>query len=144
MDKFSELVHQIIVGGKTYQLKTVAHELGYEYDTLYARLNKRVEFKADEVRKLLGVVPDMRLISYLLEKTDYIAVDSMLVPENADDKGISDGVQELVVQAADVLKAVRSALSDQKIDHLENRKIMDEIDEVERTLALLSLRLSTK
>ncbi len=143
-DAFSELVHQVIIGEKTYQLKTVAHEFGLDYHTFYGRLNKRVAFKADEIRKLLGIVPDLRLIAYLLEKTDYIAVDSMAVPENADEGDISDGVQQLVLQAADVLKAVRSALTDQKIDHQDNRKIMDEIDEVERTLALLSLRLSSK
>ena len=144
MDEFSELVHQVIIGEKKYQLKRVAHNLGYKYAAYYARLNKRVAFKAAEIRALVGEVPDLRLISYLLEKTDYIAVNSMAVPENPDEEDISDGVQELVVQAADVLKAVRSALDDQKIDHQENRKIMDEIDEVERTLALLSLRLSTK
>jgi len=144
MDKFSELVHQILVNEDNHSLKNIAHDMGMKYDTFYARLVKRVAFKPSEIRILLGLIPDLRLISYLLEKTDYIAVDSMAVPENADEGDISDGVQELVVQAADVLKAVRLALNDQKIDHLENRKIMDEIDEVERTLALLSLRLSSK
>jgi len=144
MDTFSKLVHQTLSSDNSYNIKEIAHEMAMEYDTFYARIIGRVMFKPEEIKRLLEIVQDIKLISYFLENTNYIAANKIKIPENPESSEVLDGVQELVLDAADVLKSAKTAMNDKFINPNENRDILEKMEEVERTLALLNMRLISK
>ena len=74
---FAELAHRILVHERGWSLQEVAEKMGMKYHTLYARLRGRVSFTPEEVRSVLGFVPEARLADFLREGTAFIAVDRM-------------------------------------------------------------------
>lgn len=138
---FAELAHRILVHERGWSLQEVAEKMGMKYHTLYARLRGRVSFTPEEVRALLTIVPDARLANFLLESTPFIAVDRALV-DSKSDTDVHRGATKSVLEASDVLRAVEQGLIDQKIDHVDRARIVQEINEAERALAALRARLT--
>ena len=138
---FSEWAHRILVHDRGWSLQEVAEKMGMKYHTLYARLRGRVSFTPEEVRSLLTIVPDARLANFMLESTPFIAVDRALV-DGKSDLDVHRGATRSVLEASDVLRAVEAGLQDQKIDHVDRARIVQEINEAERALAALRARLT--
>jgi transcriptional regulator with XRE-family HTH domain len=138
---FAELAHRILVHERGWSLQEVAEKMGMKYHTLYARLRGRVSFTPEEVRALLMIVPDARLANFLLENTPFIAVDRALV-DSKSDVDVHRGATKSVLEVSDVLRAVEAGLVDQKIDHVDRARIVQEINEAERALAALRARLT--
>ncbi len=138
---FAELAHRILVHERGWSLQEVAEKMGMKYHTLYARLRGRVSFTPEEVRSLLTIVPDARLANFMLEGTPFIAVDRALV-DSKSDIDVHRGTTRSVLEVSDVLRAVEAGLQDQKIDHVDRARIVQEINEAERALAALRARLT--
>lgn len=138
---FAELAHRILVHERGWSLQEVAEKMGMKYHTLYARLRGRVSFTPEEVRALLMIVPDARLANFLLDSTPFIAVDRALV-DGKSDTDVHRGATKSVLEVSDVLRAVEQGLVDQKIDHIDRARIVQEINEAERALAALRARLT--
>lgn len=138
---FAELAHRILVHERGWSLQEVAEKMSMKYHTLYARLRGRVSFTPEEVRALLTIVPDARLANFLLESTPFIAVDRALV-DSKSDTDVHRGATKSVLEVSDVLRAVEAGLQDQKIDHVDRARIVQEINEAERALAALRARLT--
>jgi len=138
---FAGLVYTMLITNKEYSIEEVARGLGMSYATLHSRLINRTCFSADEIRRLVQVAPNVRLVTYLLEPSRFIAADRVdgqpgSVPEN-----IHRGATQVVVNAAGLLSAIDEAMADLKIDHREAADILREIEFARRTLASLKLRI---
>ena len=131
----------MLIAEKKWPLKDVAKRMGMQYATLHARLHQRVVFSPEEVRDLIGAAPDIRLIEFFLDDTPFIAVDRTALPEGSEIETLHLGATRTVLEAADVLRAVETALDDARIDHRERAKIGKEIAEAEHALAALRSRL---
>lgn len=140
--EFADLVYTVLVAEKKYPLKDVAERMGMQYATLHARLNQRVVFSPEEVRALIQAAPDIRLISYFLEGTPFIAVERAAFEKETAAASLHFGATQTVLEAADVLRVVEKSLADDRIDHRERAQIAKEIAEAERALAALRNRLA--
>jgi hypothetical protein len=138
--EFAELVHHVLFGGNTFSPKAIASAMGISYDTLYARARNEVMLSADEIRALISVAPDVRLVNYLLRGTNFVAADRIGADET-DNELIHRGATRIVIEATDVLEAVERALGDARIDHRDALGIVAEIEAAERALASLRLRV---
>ncbi|WP_377295386.1 phage regulatory CII family protein [Rhizobium sp. SG2393] len=135
---FAQIVYQVVVVEKIVALERAAAALGMGYDALYARVNGRTHFTADEIAALIACVPDPRLVGYLLRHSNLVAVER--VEDGLDDpeQEITRATHRILIEAADVLEAVDHAFKDKRIDHREALVIQQEIEVAER--ALLTLR----
>lgn len=135
---FAQIVYQVVVAEKVVPLEKAAAALGMGYDALYARINGRTHFTADEIAALIACVPDPRLVGYLLRHSNLVAVERVESAADEAEQEIIRATHRILIEAADVLEAVDQALTDKRIDHREALTIQQEIEVAER--ALLTLR----
>jgi hypothetical protein len=84
-------------------------------------------------------VPDIRLANALLEGTPFVAADRA---EESDERGgVLALTHAVVIQVADILRAVKQGLSDDKLDHRDRARIKAEAAEAENLLASLRVLL---
>lgn len=141
-EDFAALVYKILVIEKKPTLETVAEKLEMKYSTLYARVNARVPFSAEEINRLIAIVDDKRLCDFLLRGTGFIAVERIDEIDDVDPlESVRSGATASLLEASDVLREVELGLSDQRIDHRDRTRIEAEIDDAERALAGLRLVL---
>ena len=144
-EEFAQLVHQVLVMEKRYDMEEVAKKCGVSYDTFYARVSNRVLFSIEEIRLLIRAAPDARFVGYLLANTPFVAA------ERADLDGLIDEPLEsirrtsvhMVIDASAVAHAIELAIADKRIDHREAQVINNEIDEAERALATVREHVQT-
>ena len=132
--KFALIVYQVLVVEKKQVLKQLAPKLGLTYDTLYARINGRVPFSANEISTLIQEVPDLRLINYFLDNSPYLPVKRHDGATNHNDT-VQRGATRSVLEASDVLREVERSLRDDHINHKDKAKIKKEISSAESALA---------
>lgn len=135
---FAQIVYQVVVVEKIVALEQAAAALGMGYDALYARINGRTHFTADEIAALIACVPDPRLVGYLLRHSNLVAVERVDGELDDAEQEIMRATHRILIEAADVLEAVDHAFKDKRIDHREAMTIQQEIEVAER--ALLTLR----
>ena len=113
-------------------------------DVFRSRLREdgRTIFSADEIRRVLSHVPDLRLVRYFLEDTPFLAVERPEPTRAVDDKDIHLGATRAVIEATDILREVERGLSDEKLDHIDLHRIRIELSDAERALGALRARLS--
>lgn len=138
---FAELVHRLLTGSDRTDIEATARAMGMPYHTFYNRLRNTTPFSADEIRRLLAVLPDARLLHFLLEGTRFVPAERMNAVDAPEDVDIQRGAERIAIEAADVLRATYLALADRRIDHRDARVIRDEIDIAERALASLRQHL---
>lgn len=147
---FADIVYTILVVEKNPDIEAVATVLGMTYAVLHSRLINRTCFSADEIRALIRTVPDPRLVSYLLEGTKFVAADRAVADldamgQQSERSALRDAIQRaatrVVVEAADVLEIVDTALAGGGMDHREERLVLKEINETEQALASLRVRI---
>lgn len=139
---FADLVYRVMIGEKRYRLEAIAPAMGLSYDALHARVHNRVSFTAEEIRQLIAAAPDPRFVTYILRGTRYVAAER---PDAATDPvpdAVHRGAARIVIEAADVLEAVETALCDGRIDHRDGLAILKEIEIAERALASLRTRIN--
>lgn len=147
--EFADIVYTILVVEKTPGIEVAAAALGMTYAVMHSRLINRTCFSADEMNALIRAVPDVRLVSYLLEGTDFVAADRPLQdvhPEIAETMGIAGlqrGATRVVVDATGILELVDAALAGGGLDHRKEAMVLKEIEATERALATLRLRIDS-
>lgn len=135
---FAQIVYQVVITEKVVPLEKAAAALGMGYDALYARINGRTHFTADEIAALIACVPDPRLVGYLLRHSNLVAVERVEGEMEDAEQEIMRATHRILIEAADVLEAVDHAFKDKRIDHRDAMIIQKEIEVAER--ALLTLR----
>lgn len=135
---FAQIVYQVVITEKVVPLEKAAAALGMGYDALYARINGRTHFTADEIAALIACVPDPRLVGYLLRHSNLVAVERVEGELEDAEQEIMRATHRILIEAADVLEAVDHAFKDKRIDHRDAMIIQKEIEVAER--ALLTLR----
>lgn len=135
---FAQIVYQVVITEKVVPLEKAAAALGMGYDALYARINGRTHFTADEIAALIACVPDPRLVGYLLRHSNLVAVERVEGALDDAEQEIMRATHRILIEAADVLEAVDHAFKDKRIDHRDAMIIQKEIEVAER--ALLTLR----
>lgn len=144
--EFASLVYQIVVTEKLYSAKKVAMDMGLGYDAFHARAVNRTPFSADEIRRLIRVVPDSRLVAWLLRGTPFVGADRVAALDGDSDpeiEAIHLSATRIVLEAADVLETVEAALEDHRIDHRDALEIREQIETAEQALASLGARLKS-
>ena len=150
-EKFASLVHLILTVEKPKgkEIKTVARKMGVEESTLRSRIRtdgQRTKFTVDEIKNLIAVMDDVRLIDFFLEGTGLIVAKRTATSKQEkklDTKSaIRDGADETVLETTDILEAVLAALKDDKLCHNDKNSIAKEIEDAERALVALRNQLS--
>ena len=137
-EDFAALIYKVLVVEKKLTLEQAADRLGMKYSTLYARVNARVPFSAEEINLLIKFVDDKRLCDWLLRGTGFIAVERNDEIDDDDlHESVRSGATASLLEASDVLREVELGLADHKIDHRDKIRIEAEIDDAERALAAL-------
>ncbi|WP_326493871.1 phage regulatory CII family protein [Rhizobium sp. SL86] len=136
--EFAQLIYQLLVVEKRVSVEQAARAIGMGTDALYARLNGRTVFSADEIAALLGSIPDPRPLAYLVKQSRYLAVERVSGALDDPETDIIRATHRILLEAADVLEAVDTAIHDGRIDHRDALVIQREIEVAER--ALVSLR----
>ena len=136
-EEFAQLVHQVLVMEKRYDMEEVAQKCGVSYDTFYARVSNRIVFSIEEIRRLIRAAPDPRFAGYLLANTPFIAADRVNPADMLDEplESIRRTALLMLVEASEVAEAIENAIADKRIDHREALIINTEIDSAERAVA---------
>jgi hypothetical protein len=138
---FAQLVYQLVVVEKQKNLSEVATELDLTYATMHARLNRRVHFRPAEIRKLIKLLGDTRLVMHFLEETPFVVAERADADTNVRD--VLSLTHRNLFQIVEILRQVRDAVDDGQIDHRERMKLLDEIEEAEIALASLKAAVNT-
>lgn len=136
---FAQLAHRLIIIERIKPADTIAREMGLNYDSLYSRLCQRVPFRPLEVRALIAALEDIRLAMAMLDGTPFMPADRPV--ESEEKGGVLDLTHHVVLQVADILRAVRQGLIDRRLDHRDRAKILEETTEAEGMLASLRVLL---
>ncbi|NOD62113.1 MULTISPECIES: phage regulatory CII family protein [unclassified Ruegeria] len=139
---FASLVHRILTTDTKYSSKNIAAQMGMKYDAFYSRLRNRTLFSADEIQDLIRVMPDVRLVAYLLEETRFVAADRVSTEGDVEEEHLYRATNRIVLEASEVMRAMHQALADHTVDHQEAIKIRLEIEEAERALVALRVHIS--
>ena len=146
---FADIVYTLLVVEKLKRVEDVADAIGLSYASLHARLINRTAFSADEIRAIILLLQDVRLVEYFLEDTNYIPV--LREVERGEGNGSSASAVNLsivqreasrvVIDASDVLEFVDAGVAGGRIDHRIARLALGAIKATERALASLRLTL---
>lgn len=145
---FADLLHQVTVMEKVRSLDDIAAFLGMDYHTLYARVNGRTPFSAEEIRALIHCIADIRLLSYFTDGSAFVPVERAAPAPLPVHPTLQDGLvreaHNAVLEAADILEVIVGALADSKVDHRDSVQIRRELDHCERALASIRRLLDLK
>ncbi len=146
--EFAALIHQLLVLDKVRSVEDVARDMGMEYHTLYARVGRDTPFSAEEIKALIRVVGDIRILKYFTDDSPYVVVERSspcdVAAHDELHKGLVAEAHNTVFEAADLLEAIATALADRKIDHRDALLIRQEVDHCERALAAIRRLLDLK
>jgi signal transduction histidine kinase len=114
--------------------EALAKELGLSYDSFHGRLAGRTQFRAHEIRRLIRLVDDMRLVNHLLDGSNYVAAARIPPAEESSDQ-LQEGMFNLIHHLTSVIRAIEEALRDRRVSHDEQHRILYEVMEAESALA---------
>ncbi|MDH7638037.1 phage regulatory CII family protein [Sphingomonas oryzagri] len=136
---FAMLAYQLLVVEKLISLEDAAEKLGLTYATLHGRLTSRTRFRAEEIRQLIAIIPDQRLLQFFADDSGYVLAkkaDGLL------DEAVSirQAVAASVREAIDVMQVVVASLeAGTFLDHRDRAAIMKEVKEAEGAIATVRL-----
>ena len=136
--QFAELVRRAISRSKRHNHTSVAKGMQMPYQSFYNRVQGITPFSANEIRRLIAVIPDPSLVSYLLQGTPYVAAERLDAEPSSEEEALLQAVHRVIYEASDVLSAVDEALKDKRIDHRDTAVIIEQVEDAERSL--ISLR----
>lgn len=143
-EEFAHIVYTLLVVEKQKSVEEAAVALGMSYASLHSRLIARSPFSADEIQALIRMVPDARLVSYLLDGTAFVAAERVTPPVDRSlaNEAVQRGATKVVVEAADILELVDAVLAGGGLDHRHRKLLLKDIVEAERALATLRLQIA--
>lgn len=146
--EFADLLYTLLVVEKTPSIGEAARSLGMTYATLHSRVVARTCFSADEIRELIRMKPDPRLVSYLLDGTSFVAADRAVAGRSSHralgDRQVQRGVTRVVVEAANVLDIVDASIAGGGLDHRREAIVLEKIADTERALASVRVGVESR
>ena len=88
-------------------VREVAAAMGLSYGALYARLRGRVCFRPEEVRMLVTMVPDPRLVEHMLAGTAFAFIPRVPGAALAADDEVRAALADSLREALEVLDDIR-------------------------------------
>ncbi|WBO24216.1 phage regulatory CII family protein [Sphingomonas abietis] len=137
--EFAMLAYQLLVVEKLVSIEVAAESLGLTYATLHGRLNGRTRFRAGEIRQLIALVPDPRLLQFFADDSGFVLARR---PDGTLDETVSIrlAVAHSVREAIDVMQVVVASLeSGAYLDHRDRAAIMKEVKEAEGAMATVRM-----
>ncbi|RCK26061.1 hypothetical protein TH8_10115 [Thalassospira profundimaris] len=145
---FAQHIKRILGETKT-GIRNAAAGLGMDYHKFYSRLSEgRVVLSADEIAALIKLTGRREIVDYLLDGSRFIAIErfddapSRHAGAYATHGQIQHGANTNVYVAAEILREVDQALLDNKIDHRDRARILEDVHNAEVALASLRAHLS--
>jgi hypothetical protein len=132
---FAMLAYQLLVVEKLISLEDAAERLGLTYATLHGRLTGRTRFRAEEIRHLIAITPDQRLLQFFADDSGYVLARK---PDGTVDEAssIRQAVAASVREAIDVMQVVVASLeAGTFLDHRDRAAILKEVREAEGAIA---------
>lgn len=136
---FAMLAYQLLVVEKLVSLEAAAEKLGLTYATLHGRLTSRTRFRAEEIRQLIAMIPDQRLLQFFADDSGYVLAKKA---DGTLDEAVSirQAVAHSVREAIDVMQVVVASLeAGTFLDHRDRAAIMKEVKEAEGAIATVRL-----
>jgi hypothetical protein len=137
--EFAMLAYQLLVVEKLVSLEDAADKLGLTYATLHGRLTGRTRFRAEEIRKLIRIIPDQRLLQFFADDSNFVLArkpDGMLDEVSS----IRQAVAQSVREAIDVMQVVVASLeAGTFLDHRDRAAILKEVREAEGAIATVRI-----
>jgi hypothetical protein len=133
------LAYQLLVVEKLVSLEEAAEKLGLTYATLHGRLTSRTRFRAEEIRRLVTIVPDQRLLQFFADDSHFVLARK---PDGLMDEAASIrlAVARSVREAIDVMQVVVASLeSGTFLDHRDRAAILKEVKEAEGAIATVRI-----
>ncbi|HTU09567.1 MAG TPA: phage regulatory CII family protein [Allosphingosinicella sp.] len=132
---FAQLVHQVIVMEEKASLAEVATDMGMSYAALHSRIIGRTPFRATEIRRLIEIVTDPRLIRFFIDGRRFVLAarpDPMLDPSASIRIAVAHATQEVV----DLFRIVVASLEvGTELTHRDRATILKELLDTESALA---------
>jgi hypothetical protein len=142
-EDFAHIVYTLLVVERQRTVEEAAVGLGMSYASLHSRVIARRPFSADEIRGLIKFLPDARLVSSLLDGSDFVVAERV-VPAGEQAQAsttVQRGATKVVVEAANILELVDALLAGGGLDHRHKRLLLGDIVDAERALATLRLQI---
>ena len=133
---FARIAYRLLVEERQAGVREVAEALGLSYSAFYARLRGRVPFRPEEARALIALLPDPRLVDYLLVGTPFVAAPRARVSAVPARDGLRDELVGALRRTAGLLEELGERREGQGPE--VGRRLL----EAERTLASLRRRLA--
>jgi len=136
---FAMLAYQLLVVEKLISLEDAAEKLGLTYATLHGRLTGRTRFRAEEIRKLIRIIPDQRLLQFFADDSGFVLARK---PDGTLDEvsSIRQAVAQSVREAIDVMQVVVASLeAGTFLDHRDRAAILKEVREAEGAIATVRI-----
>ncbi len=135
-DPFSHLIYQLLVIEKRAPVAEVAATLGLSPSALYGRMQGRARFRVEEVRALIAVLDDQRLLRWFVDDSRFVV--ARRPRPDAVRRSVIDATSEALHGAVDLMRVVAKALDDGlPLDHRDRAAILTEVVEAETAIANL-------
>lgn len=134
---FANTLHRLLVVDRVRPLRDVAKASGFSYPALYARMTGRVPFSADEIRRVLLEVPDIRLVDALLSGTCFAGFVRAPLAGGLAKRGAVGTAMHAMQQVARIAGDVAALVEDDALDAEALERLGQQILEAERSLAIL-------
>ena len=135
-DGFAQLIYQMLVVEKLAPVGQVADALRLTPSALYGRMHGRSRFRLEEVRALIVLLDDQRLLRWFCDDSRYVV--ARRPAGDAAGQAVLPATVDALHGAIDLMKIVVSALEDgPRLDHRDRAAILKEVKEAETAIANL-------
>jgi hypothetical protein len=137
------LVYQVLVVDKVETVETVARNMGMSYSAFHSRLNNRTRFSPAEVKRLIELLSDARLLRFFADNTPFVVAERPVVTE--DGASIRHAVVKAARESIDIMEHVVDKLEAvHTLDHRDRAAILGEVEEAQGAMASLRLAVERK
>ena len=135
-DPLSRLIYQMLVVENVASVATVAAALGISPSALYGRLQGRARFRVEEVRTLIALLDDQRILRWFADDSRYVV--ARRPRPDAVRQSVIDATTDAIHGAVDLMGVVARAVADgAPLDHRDRAAILHEVKEAETAIANL-------
>jgi hypothetical protein len=142
---FSNLVKKVMQD-REVTMQALSGMIDMKYDALSSRFRSNGSpFSPDEVRNIIGAMPDVRLVNYILSGTDYIGAERVDEEDNPVHamRDLRETAIRMSIEAADANHAILRALADNKICHKDYIVLEQELEIAEAAVATVKQHVRT-
>ena len=133
---FEHVVHTLLVTEKGGSVADVARAIGLTPGAMYGRLHGRSRFKADEIRRLVQVVDDQRLLQFFADESRFVVARRPRPDQTRSE--VLPATLATMHEAVDLFNIVMMALRESpRFDHIDKARMLKEVKDAETAIANL-------